>query len=193
MSVKRLLPAFPAFLALAAAAFLAQHAAQAAATSAVEASAKNPAKEAPAANDEADEKPIDFEPIPVDEETPKAPKAADWKSATRVKITRKGGRAQNCRAWRTRYWIKVHCDRETTAISLVGGDHKGVSMWLPEPKEGVPAPGASEAMFPIRPGDRRIFELFSFGETYGGSMVSPGLVLQEYWLVGESAPVIVLR
>jgi len=153
---------------------------------------KNPAYPGPAA-EEAEEKPIDFEPIPVDDEAPKTPKAADWKTATRVKITRRGPRAANCRAWRAKSWVKIHCDKETTAVSLVGGEFRGVSMWMPEPKEGVPAPGSSEAMFPIHPGDRRIFELFSFGETYGGSMISPGLVLQEYWLPGESAPVIVLR
>lgn len=145
-----------------------------------------------AANTE-EEKAIDFEPIPVDETDTKAPKASDWVTATRVRITRRGPRAEGCRAWRTKNWVKIHCDVETTAVSLVGGASRGVSMWMAEPKEGVPAPQASEAMFPIRPGDRRIFELFSFGETYGGSMVSPGLVLQEYWIPGESAPVIVLR
>jgi hypothetical protein len=140
-----------------------------------------------------EEKPIDFEPIPIDESDTKVPKVADWVGATRVRITRRGPRAEGCRAWRTKNWVKIHCDVQTTAVSLVGGAFKGVSMWMSEPKEGGAAPGASEAMFPIRPGDRRIFELFSFGETYGGSMVSPGLVLQEYWLPGEPAPVIVLR
>lgn len=156
------------------------------------ASAKESEKEAPAPAGADEEKKIDFEPIPWDTKDTKTPKAADWVSATRVRVERRGPRAENCRVWRAKNWVKVHCDVQTTAASLVGGDHKGVSLWMPEPKEGVPAPGAGEVMFPIRPGDRRIFELFSFGETYGGSMVSPGLVLQEYWIEGEAAPVIVL-
>jgi hypothetical protein len=140
-----------------------------------------------------EEKPIDFEPIPLDDTDTKTPKAADWVSATRVRFTRKGPRAEGCRAWRTRNWVKIHCDFQSTAIGLVGGAFKGVAMWMPEPKEGAAAPQSCEAMFPIRPGDRRVFEFFSFGETYGGSMISPGLVLQEYWLPGEPAPVIILR
>jgi len=86
----------------------------------------------------------------------------------------------------------VHCDAKITAAALVGGTSAGVSFWLSPPKPGEPSPEAGEVMFPMRPGDRRIFELFSFGETYGGSMVSPGLVLQEYWLAGEPAPTIVM-
>jgi len=150
------------------------------------------AKALPAKTNAEEERPIDFEPIP-DEANPKAPKASDWQSAARVHITRRGPRAEACRAWRVRSWVKIHCDVQTTAAALVAGSAKGVALWVPEPKDSVPAPQAAEVIFPIRPGDRRIFELFSFGETYGGSMVSPGLVLQEYWIVGEPAPTIVLR
>lgn len=144
------------------------------------------------ANNDAEEKPIDFEPIVIDEKDSKTPKLSDWQSATRVRIHRRGPRAAGCRAWRTRAWLKVHCDTRTTAVSLLGGAFKGVSMWMREPPAGSPAPEASEIVFPIRPGDRRIFEFFSFGETYGGSMVSPGLILQEYWLDGAAAPTLVM-
>jgi hypothetical protein len=150
-----------------------------------------PAQAGSQANEE--EKPIDFEPIPLDEKDAKPPMPSEWQTATRVRFTRKGPRAEGCRAWRTRSWLKIHCDAQTTAASLVGGSFRGVSLWMPEAKEGLPAPHAGQVMFPIKPGDRRIFELFSFGETYGGSMVSPGLVLQEYWIEGEPAPTIVLR
>ncbi len=144
------------------------------------------------ANADGEEKPMDFEPIVIDEKDSKTPKLSDWQSATRVKMTRRGPRAEGCRAWRTRAWLKVHCDVRTTAVSLLGGAFRGVSMWMREPPAGSPAPEASEIVFPIRPGDRRVFEFFSFGETYGGSMVSPGLVLQEYWLEGASAPTLVM-
>lgn len=139
-----------------------------------------------------EEKPIDFEPIVISDKDPKTPKLSDWTKATRVRFTSRGPRAQSCRAWRFQEWIKVHCDTRTTATSLLAGSFKGVSMWLREPPAGSPAPEAAEVIFPIRPGDRRIFEFFSFGETYGGSMVSPGLVLQEYWLEGASVPTLVM-
>jgi hypothetical protein len=141
-----------------------------------------------------EEKPLDAEPIPTDEaDSKKPPKASEWVTATRVKLTRQGPRAAGCRAWRARSWLKIHCDVQTTALSLLGGKSSGVASWLAQPKAGEPAPSQAEVIFPMRPGDRRIFELFSFGETYGGSMVSPGLVLQEHWIEGEPAPVIVLR
>lgn len=146
---------------------------------------------ADAAPAEDPERPLDFEPIPVDDD-PKPPATSEWVKAARVQITRKGPRAAGCRAWRARSWLKVHCDAKITAASLVGGTSAGTSFWLSPPKPGEPAPEAGEVIFPMRPGDRRIFELFSFGETYGGSMVSPGLVLQEHWIAGEPAPTVVL-
>lgn len=155
-----------------------------AATSSTSAAAQAPPSE--------EEKPIDFEPIPWENADFKAPTAAAWVNAVRVKVERRGPRAERCRVWRTKNWLKVHCDVQTTAIGLVGGTSQGVSMWMPEPKEGVPSPDAGEVIFPIRPGDRHIFELFSYGETYGGSMVSPGILVQEYWLEGERAPTILL-
>jgi hypothetical protein len=141
---------------------------------------------------DSEEKPIDFEPIATDAKDSKTPKFSDWQTATRVRITRRGPRAEACRAWRTGIWIKVHCDARSTAISLLGGSFRGVSMWLREPPAGAPAPEAAEVIFPMQPGDRRIIEFFSFGETYGGSMISPGLILQEYWIEGATAPTIVL-
>jgi hypothetical protein len=146
---------------------------------------------APAAPTQDAERPIDFEPIPLEGDA-KPPKASEWVNAARVRITRRGPRASGCRAWRARSWLKVHCDARITALSLVGGSGAGTSFWLAPPKPGEPAPESGEVIFPMRPGDRRIFELFSFGETYGGSMVSPGLVLQEHWIAGEPAPTVVL-
>src|SRR5262245_20048710 len=65
--------------------------------------------DAAAANAEGEEKPIDFEPIVIDEKDSKTPKLNEWQTATRVRITRRGPRAEGCRAWRTRAWLKVHC------------------------------------------------------------------------------------
>jgi len=139
------------------------------------------------------EKPIDFEPIPVPEEKLKVPQAPEWKTATRVQFASKGPRAKGCRMYRVREWLKVHCDGQTTAVGLMGGTVGGAYMYLPPAKEGEPAPTSADVIFPMREGDRRVFELFSFGPTYGGSMISPGLVLQEHWIAGDPAPTVVLR
>lgn len=146
-----------------------------------------------AADRPGEEKPIDFEPIPAPEDKPKAPQAAEWKSATQVGFTQRGRRAKGCKMFRVRDWLKVRCEGQTTAIGLMGGQPDGAFLWLPEAKEGEQAPTSAEIMFPIKPGDRRVFELFSYGPAYGGSMILPGLVLQEHWVAGEPAPVVVVR
>lgn len=150
------------------------------------------ASSAPAADGEV-EKPIDFEPIPPAGDRPQPPKPAEWQSATRVAFTRQGPRAKRCRMHRVREWARVHCDGQTTAIGLMGGAPAGAFFGLPEAKEGEPAPTAADVMFPLRVGDRRVFELFSYGPAYGGSKIAPGLVLQEHWVSGEPAPVVVIH
>lgn len=139
------------------------------------------------------EKPIDFEPIPTGEEKPKSPTAAEWQTAQQVRFTARGPRAKSCKMFRVREWLKVRCERQNTAVSLLGGASEGAFLWMPEAKEKEPAPTAAEVMFPIKPGDRRVFELFSYGPAYGGSMISPGLLLQEHWIAGETLPVVVIR
>ncbi|MBK8259488.1 MAG: hypothetical protein IPK82_43380 [Polyangiaceae bacterium] len=139
------------------------------------------------------EKPLDFEPIPTSEEKPKSPTAAEWQAAPQVRFTARGPRAKSCKMFRVREWLKVRCERQNTAISLLGGASEGAFLWMPEAKEKEPAPSAAEVMFPIKPGDRRVFELFSYGPAYGGSMISPGLLLQEHWIAGETLPVVVIR
>jgi hypothetical protein len=139
------------------------------------------------------EKALDFEPFPAPEEKPKVPGFADWQAATPVRFTARGPRAKACKMFRVRDWLKVKCEGQTTAVALMGGKTDGAFLWLPPAKEGEAAPTSAEVMFPVKPGDRRIFELFSYGPAYGGSMISPGLVLQEHWVAGEPAPVVVVR
>lgn len=151
----------------------------------------NPADPGPAPTPE--EKAIDFEPIPKPEEKLKIPQAPEWKSAPRVKFASLGPRAKNCRMFRVREWLKIHCDGQASAIGLMGGTTGGAFFYLPPAKEGEPAPTSSDVIFPMREGDRRVIEIFAYGPAYGGSMISPGLVLQEHWNPGEPFPTVVLR
>lgn len=146
--------------------------------------------QAPAPAPAGEEQAIDFVPIPAAEEKPKVPGFADWQTAAPVRFTRRGPRAKGCRMLRVREWVKVRCEGQATAIALMGGKTDGAFLWMPQAKESEPAPTSAEVMFPLKPGDRRVFELFSYGPAYGGSMISPGLVLQEHWVAGEPAPVI---
>lgn len=139
------------------------------------------------------EKPLAFEPFPAPEDKPKVPGVADWQAATPVQFTSKGPRAKGCKMLRVREWLKVRCEGQATAVSLLGGKTDGAFFWMPQAKEGEPAPTAVEVMFPVKPGDRRIFEMFSYGPAYGGSMISPGIVVQEHWVAGEPSPVVVIR
>jgi hypothetical protein len=147
----------------------------------------------PALPEEPQGKPIDFEPIPPAEEKPKAPKAEEWQSATLVRFDARGPRARACRMHRLREWVKVHCDGQATAVGFLGGSPDAAFFFLPQAKEGEPAPTSTDIVFPLKPGDRRVLEIFSYGPAYGGSMISPGLVLQEHWIAGEPAPVVVIR
>ena len=110
-----------------------------------------------------------------------------------MRFTRRGLAASTCQLRRVREWLRVRCDGDMLAVSLVAGNPEGVVVWVHDPKD-VGLPVAAEVTFPMRPGDRRIFQLFGF-QTYGGPVPYPadGPILQAYWLEGAPAPVVLVR
>ena len=53
---------------------------------------------------------------------------------------------------------------------------------------------AAEAIFPVRRGDGRIFQIVQFGEGYDGPLGwNVAFVISEQWAEGEAAPIIVVR
>lgn len=154
------------------------------------ASAASSALAALTVNDE--ERPLDAEPFPG--EPSKQPTAAEWAAAPRVRLTRMGPAAAGCRAYRTREWLRFRCpDLVVAAISLLGGRAEGVAFWTTPPK-GSDLPRGGEVMLPLRPGDRRVIQLLTFGPGYDGPFtILPAVVLQEQWLEGDPAPTLIAR
>lgn len=141
---------------------------------------------APAASAPGDEeKPLDGDAIPT--EKSKSPKAAEWLTAPRVKLTRKGPAAATCRAQLVREWMRVRCEGQVFAISLVGGSPEGVAFWI----GGTAAEPRGEILTPVRRGDRRVFQLWAPGKDAAGMFVpKPMLVVQEQWVEGQKSPIV---
>ena len=128
-------------------------------------------------------------PAPIPSERSAVPTAVEWKSALEVPLSRTSPRAAGCRASRVREWLRVHCDAQTFAISLLGGSSEGLSFWI-----GAESAGRfGEVQFPLRVGDRRVVQLWKLGPTSDGNTgPRPFLVLQEHWSKRAPAPTITL-
>jgi hypothetical protein len=115
------------------------------------------------------------------------PKAAEWAKASPVRLARVGPAASGCIALRVREWLRIRCPIRTFAISLLGGSNEGVAFWIGPEAEQQPG----EVQFPLRRGDRRVVELWTYGkDAEGGFMPQPALVVQEHWVDGEAAPTV---
>lgn len=139
----------------------------------------------------------DFAEAPFPDEKSKKPTAEEWKAAPEVQPTRRGPRGAKCHVWRVREWVRVSCpDLVTASIAMLGGTTEGMAFWIDPVREGQDGklPAGGEVMFPVRPGDRRVVQFLSFGPGYEGPFTQlPALVVQESWLEGAAAPVLLLH
>jgi hypothetical protein len=100
--------------------------------------------------------------------------------------------------YRVREWLKVHCDGLTASIAQLAGNTDDVALWV-APKSDRElfthlAANGAEAIFPLRRGDRRVFQRFDVsGGAYGGFGVEGGVVIDARWLDIEGVPRLVLR
>ena len=132
-----------------------------------------------------EEKPLDGGAIPA--EKSKSPTAAEWKAARPVKLTRKGPAAATCRAHLVREWMRVRCEGQIFAISLLGGSPEGVAFWI----GGTAEAPRGEILTPVRRGDRRVFQFWAPGKDAAGMFVpQPMLVVQEQWVEGQKNPIV---
>jgi hypothetical protein len=142
-----------------------------------------PAQSTPPPGDEP--RRLDADP-PGTEKSP-SPKAAEWASASKVKLTRVGPAASGCIAYKVREWLRVRCPIKTFAVSLLGGSGEGVAFWIGPEAEQQPG----EVQFPMRRGDRRVVEFWTYGKDAAGSfMPEPAFLVQEQWVDGEAAPTV---
>jgi hypothetical protein len=139
---------------------------------------------------------FDAEPFPVDKS--KAPKLGEWKDAPHVRLSRVAPRVTGCHASRIREWINVHCDRHTAGLRLVAGSTEGIALWVPEALPGDEMNKFSsmgrfgEIVFPVRPGDRRVFEWFDIEAEYEGWGSQSSLLLEEQWRPGARPEIALL-
>ena len=109
---------------------------------------------------------FDAEPF-EDKKTP-APTVKEWANAPPVLMT--SGLASGCKAFRIREWIKIHCaDLITLQLTLLGGEPEGVSFYIPPAPQDETWTRRGEIIFPVRRGDRRMFEWATAGDSYSGS------------------------
>jgi hypothetical protein len=121
-------------------------------------------------------------------EKSKPPTAAEWTAGKRVLLTRVSPRAATCTAIRVREWLRVRCPMPTFALSLLSGSIEGLSFWI-----GTEADNQfGEVQVPLRPGDRRVVQLWTSRAAQTGAAVEPSIVLQELWIEGEASPVVTL-
>ncbi len=124
---------------------------------------------------------------PGTEKTP-LPTAAEWASAARVSLTRVGPAAAACDAYRVREWLRIKCPKlKTFAGSLLAGNVEGIAFWIDPPSEDH----KGSVQFPVRRGDRRIIQLWTFGTDAEGAFAPrPAIVIQEQWVLGDAAPIV---
>ncbi len=124
---------------------------------------------------------------PPSESRSKVPTAEEWRTATSVKLSRTSPRAAACAAVRVREWLRVRCPMEAFAVSLLGGANDGLSFWIGEDTRGT----FGEVQLALRPGDRRVVQLWTTRTGTGGvAIVEPSVVLQELWILGEASPTV---
>jgi hypothetical protein len=132
---------------------------------------------------------FDVQPL-GDEQTPR-PGAAEWKPVGPVTLT--DPLPSNCRAYRLREWMKIRCSPfSTSSIALLGGAREGVVMFLDPPQWDNGPPSGGEVVFPVRRGDRRMFEWSTFGESYEGpGSPEVAFMISESWPPGDPGPTII--
>jgi hypothetical protein len=132
-----------------------------------------------------EERPLDGDAIPA--EKSRSPKVTEWPAAPQVKLTRKGPAAASCHARLLREWMRVRCEGQVFAVSLLGGSPEGVAFWI----GGTAEEPFGEILTPVRRGDRRVFQLWAPGKDAAGAFVAkPMLVVQEQWVEGQRTPIV---
>lgn len=133
-----------------------------------------------------------FDTAPFPEEESKLPTRAEWDQAQDVSLSR--GRsmayaADPCRARRVRAWMRIRCNISLASIALLGGDAHHVFIRLDPLPEFESFPPGGEVIFPVRKGDRRVFEFLGLEWGYhGANSVTSFMVVSEAWLPGEEKP-----
>jgi len=128
--------------------------------------------------------------ISFPEEKSPRPGFYDWKKEGQPLALSPGSYAPGCKVLRIREWVRIRCDTTLAQVALVGGNHEGVLLNLdPVTEDWQFFPDGGEIVFPVRRGDRRVFELLGVEWGYKGANTATSfLVISESWLPGDAAP-----
>lgn len=140
-----------------------------------------------------DPEPLASQSIP--KEASSRPTLEEWKTATRIEITRRSMNAHECDVFRVREWLKVKCNTIVAVIKQHGGNPENVFFWVgSHDTVNWSQINGGEVILPMRPGDQRIIEFFRlFPETCYGRQALPWLIVDETWIEGEATPTVVIR
>ena len=138
-----------------------------------------------------------LESLTIPTEKSPVPKLDEWKSAKQVEVIRRGYQSSSCVALLVREWLKIKCDLVVGAIWLHSGSAEGVAFWV-TPKEDVwtdmERPNGGEMILPLRSGDRRLLQFFSLRhDSCRGIGHEPSVMVDETWIEGDPAPIVVLQ
>jgi mono/diheme cytochrome c family protein len=137
-----------------------------------------------------------FDPLAAPAEAPSPPPTwPEWKSAPEVSLPRI---AKQCRLYRVREWFRAHCDADPDdatespsgagRAAMIVGSARGVE--LTRGRYG----GGADAVFPMREGDRRVFELNRIaGHSRCAVFWDVAAVVSASWLPGEPGPTVVMQ
>ena len=134
---------------------------------------------------------FDAEPFPSEKSKP--PTMNEWTAAPRVRLTRMSA-GIGCISKRVREWVKIRCEEPIGGLRLIAGSTDGIALWVAE-KEFIGSEGRfGEIVFPVRPGDARVFEVLrlDFGQWEGWGMDSVYLV-EEEWSEGGTPQIAMLK
>ncbi|HVK64214.1 MAG TPA: hypothetical protein VM694_07065 [Polyangium sp.] len=124
------------------------------------------------------------------------PKDSDWGVLGVERSFSPGSSANGCLLQTIREWVRIRCNGSTAQIAMLGGQHEGVSIKL-DPvgtDEFVPFPEGGEIVFPVRTGDRRVFEWLGVEFGYKGmTSASTFLIISESWMPWDDGPTIYAR
>jgi hypothetical protein len=118
------------------------------------------------------------------------PKKGEWQGGNAVDLARDDTR---CAGRLVREWLRIRCFiPRVTGVSLLGGTSDGTSMRLVGTFDERSAASA-EIVFPLRSGDRRVFQITSLteGDDWGGGE-SISAMISESWVDEDRGPVVLV-
>ncbi|MEQ9322242.1 MAG: c-type cytochrome, partial [Polyangiaceae bacterium] len=127
------------------------------------------------------------------------PSEAAWAHASPMVVDRA---PDTCEVFRLDDWVRVRCAHHVTEIAQFGGATEGVTLTHSEPyirrtTRARPHPERVDdaiLTFPIRPGDRRQFQLLHGRPVrWSGVILTTELVVSELWREGDPDPSIVIH